>query len=101
MHEYGLDSYVKIQYDWDDHGKDSDIQYVPHVNVPKGFLISWYKIKYGLMSLIEKIFVFPKISFPNLVSTWYYGYRFRHIPLLKIICSFYVKGMKVGLKTLV
>ena len=63
MHEYRLGSFFQIQNYFDDHDQDDDIRYSPHVNTPKGLLISWYKIKYGRMSLLKNIFYYPRYHF--------------------------------------
>ena len=50
------------------------------------------------MSLLPKPFIFPNMSFNNLVAMWYRGYKSNYTPPLKILHYFGIKGTIGGRK---
>ena len=68
FNESGLDIFIQIQHDGDEHSQDDNIKYSPPGNLLKESLILWDNCKYGHTSLLPKYFLFPKQLFTNSVS---------------------------------
>ena len=54
LHKYGLNDFIKLQNDDDDHGQDYDIEDILPRNITKGLIIFWHNFKDGCMILLPK-----------------------------------------------
>eukprot|EP00957_Ditylum_brightwellii_P053389 4046448-Ditylum_brightwellii.AAC.1 len=61
-----------------------------------GVMLNRDNLQDGIMKLLSNAFVFPKLSFPNLVVMCHYGDLANNIPPYRLLCPPRISAIKCG-----